>query len=130
MSAETETDQRDREIWRRQNRAATSLLQEAWALIADPADWTRGTWARDVGWRPCEPESSEAVRWSARGAVMSAGRGHVRARNTALRLVERAAYRLYDESIDFVEDTMFHEDVAAVFAEALERTTCREWPSR
>ena len=45
------------------------ILEIARAMIANPKTWTRGCAARDRRGEEVAPESAEAVRWCALGAV-------------------------------------------------------------
>lgn len=43
---------------------------KAWQLIEDPKHWCADEFARDSGWRGCDPRDKDAVCWCADGALM------------------------------------------------------------
>ena len=50
------------------------VISRAYQLIEDPNQWTRFADARDASGAPCRPESEDAVRFCARGALDRAAR--------------------------------------------------------
>lgn len=53
--------------------ASVELLKAARAKIADPANWTRFTLARNAKGVPVAPQSKKATCWCAHGALYAVG---------------------------------------------------------
>ena len=48
---------------------AADIIDDAIALIAQPEQWTTGSYARDAAGKPTDPENQEAVQYCAIGAL-------------------------------------------------------------
>lgn len=100
--------------------------------IAKPETWTQGALARrKSGAELQSPASAYAVSWDAFGAVYAVLDLHP-ARNTgsqqdwrlligSLAALSLAASRLYQSTVEGVNDTLKHEDVLALFRGAIRR---------
>jgi hypothetical protein len=108
---------------------ALEVLQQARALISDPARWTQGFWARDRNGAECSLENPYVCRWCAAGAINKVtplvSQGGVR--GDALVELEYAVADLLNillssEILLFdYNDTHTHAEVLALFDAAIAR---------
>lgn len=94
-------------------------------LIADPADWTQGVWARDAAGRDVDSTSPKAVCWCAEGAEMFVldpieptpmdKRGKF-----AFEYLNEAALKLGYRNLALPNDTTNHATVMLMYDMALE----------
>lgn len=94
------------------------LLDEARQLIADPAHWTRGTYARTRGGIATLPELYDADQFCAVGAIRRVGMG--RRSRTLVGQAARALGRACDEqhpamAVHVVNDELGHYEVLRMY---------------
>jgi hypothetical protein len=92
-------------------------------LIADPAAWTQGEFARDAEGNPVSWRSREAVQFCLWGAINRAAYQMTGDRRQSITLADRAAAVMREPggSLSRVNDTGTHEDVLALFDTYLSR---------
>jgi head-tail adaptor len=94
--------------------ASADILRVARARIADPKNWTTGTYARDAAGKPVKAWDREATCWCAIGAVHS-----ISSSIGAEILLIRAAHDVARKRIVEVNDAGIHADVLTVFDAAI-----------
>lgn len=105
-------------------KTAVEILTEARSIIADPAQWATGTFARDVKGEAVDPITSDAVCFCALGALYkSSGRYFdiYKSKIAPNRLLVSSAFHLYGKSLPFVNDRLGHSAVMAVYDYAIEK---------
>jgi hypothetical protein len=93
------------------------VIEQARALIADPAAWTQGEFARDADGTPVSWRSREAVQFCLWGALNRAAYDMTGDKRRSITLADRAAaaMRKPGGSLSRVNDTGTHRDVLAIF---------------
>jgi hypothetical protein len=107
------------------------LILAAKAIIANPNNWTQGTYARDKTGRPAMICAPSACQWCSRGAVRKAAMqpGLMASDVQAEEFLDAAAFRLSqgeylsivhlnDQSVIVTQLPSLHERVMAAFDEA------------
>ena len=99
------------------------VIEQARALIADPAAWTQGEFARDVSGNAVSWRSREAVQFCLWGALNRAAYEMTGDRYGSVGLVDRAAAALRRgiPSLSRVNDHGTHADVLAVLDKYLQQ---------
>jgi len=98
------------------------ILEAARDLIANPARWTQGDFARDEGGVGVNADNGDAVCWCAVGGVRKVAEsiGELYEPNI---LLDRASGELYPESesnVVWVNDRLGHDAVLRVYDRAIE----------
>lgn len=93
------------------------VIEQARALIADPAAWTQGEFARDAAGNPVSWRSREAVQFCLWGALNRAAYDMTGDKRRSITLADRAAAAMREPggSLSRVNDTGTHRDVLAIF---------------
>jgi hypothetical protein len=93
------------------------VIEQARALIADPAAWTQGEFARDACGNAVSWRSPEAVQFCLWGALNRAAYAMTGDKRQAITLADRAASAMREPggSLSRVNDTGTHRDVLALF---------------
>jgi hypothetical protein len=93
------------------------IIEQARALIADPAAWTQGEFARDAHGAPVSWRSKEAVQFCVWGALNRTAYEMTGDRRRAITLADRAAAAMREPggSLSRINDTGTHEDVLDIF---------------
>jgi hypothetical protein len=101
------------------------LLHAAIGVVRDPACWAQGHAAMDAHGNAVNPHASTACRWCAVGALdVAAASTGVPAGNVlaAEQRLNRAARMRFDMTVVQVNDRLGHDEVMAVYTDALRRT--------
>lgn len=96
---------------------ALEQLRAARSLLADPAAWTRETYARDRYGDPVHSAFEEAACWCAYGALERQGAS---GNSEASEYLRRAALVLFDSWPACVNDDRGHEAVLRMYDRAIE----------
>jgi hypothetical protein len=93
------------------------IIEQARALIATPATWTQGEFARDAAGTPVSWRSREAAQFCLWGALNRAAYDMTGDRRRSIALADRAAAAMREEGISLsrVNDNGTHDDVLALF---------------
>jgi hypothetical protein len=93
------------------------VIEQARALIADPAAWTQGEFARDVSGNAVSWRSREAVQFCLWGALNRAAYEMTGDKRQSIALADKAAAAMREPggSLSRVNDTGTHRDVIAIF---------------
>lgn len=89
-----------------------AVLLAARTLIADPKDWTQGSYARSPSGRVCLPRDEVACQWCAVGALAFVTVDH----DGAYECMERA---VGERAVSGFNDSSTHAEVIAKFDEAI-----------
>lgn len=96
--------------------ASVELLKAARAKIADPANWTSNTWARDKSGEPVMPQNPQACSWCARGAVEAVcDRDHGQVTSAERWLFWAADRRFGGQGVAEINDALGHSAVLRLF---------------
>jgi len=109
------------------------VLLKAKSLIADPAHWTQGVYARDAEGFDVGPNSPTAVCWCSYGAIDATAPDFTAENTAAGTFLKDAALALFPTSVPWradapfnvygpvdVNDKMTHADVMRMFDKAAE----------
>jgi hypothetical protein len=93
------------------------IIEQARALIADPAAWTQGEFARAADGLAISWRSKQAVQFCLWGALNRAAYELTGDKRQSIPLADRAAAALREpgSSLSRINDTGTHEDVLAIF---------------
>ena len=99
------------------------VIEQARALIATPAAWTQGEFARDTSGKPVSWRSPQAVQFCLWGALNRAAYAMTGDKLRAIPLADHAAGALREAgtSLSRVNDHGTHADVLALFDKYLKR---------
>lgn len=92
--------------------ASVELLKAARAKIADPANWTRFTLARNAKGNPVAPTAKGATCWCAHGALYAVGGT---AKSATENILYEAAGDTFHADPAEVNDNLGHVEVLKVF---------------
>ena len=101
------------------------VLINARALIADPAQWTRGTLACTANGRTVEWHAQSATKWCAMGAIYRAAYDLVGDPKEAMRIGNKVAKSIRPNrwirgGLPVINDVRGHAAMLAVFDKALQ----------
>jgi hypothetical protein len=96
------------------------VLRNARALIARPADWTRGVHARTENGRPVMWHDQQACRWCALGAINRAVYDLVGHKERAEGIADEIIADCFPCNLSWINDKDGHATVLQLFDKALD----------
>ncbi len=100
------------------HRSTLEVLQAAKKLIESPEHWAQLANARDADDKVCYYDSTEAVKFCARGALLRVSRDAIEY-NSAIQSLRRKMHSIFNTNVAVVNDTLGHDAVMQAYDAAI-----------